>query len=325
MYSYRYLFPLFLIFFVPLFLKAEENRDNRITPLSNNSISVTRSESFFDLLIKIDKAATFHDREKIAQYLKEAENISINSFQRAELYWRESRELLYQAIAITNNPTKRESLIEKAIKKANESLLLDSENINSIKWNWKLNMKLGNIENFKDGLSCSSWYSKARVLILQALSIDNSDAELWFSAAVLYAQTPDYLFGNKDYAISLIRKAVTINHKKQHRHMLLLADLLLLRDLDNNKRMSKFSRDKDLFVFTSSPIKQNFYYEGHCCDIPKLYISQLDNFKSLSDKEEAELILNYIVANIANIPDNHPSAEHKEYLIRIAYLLERIE
>jgi tetratricopeptide (TPR) repeat protein len=240
----------------------------------------------------------------------------------SEILWRQSRLHFHQSENPSINSKQKESLHNIALDLAQKSILTDQNNINALKWSWKLHMRLGSLEN---GISCSSWYQKARSLLFQALSLDDSDAELWFFAGLLYVRTPEYLFGNKQYAISLTRKSVTIDHPKNGRHLLLLADLLLLRQFNSEQRQLKLKKDRDLFVFTTSTIKKNFYFEGACIQEETPYLNETIDCSKLSDFDEAKIIVDYIVANINAAPEKLPTNEQKEYLKQIAIVLERIQ
>lgn len=278
--------------------------------------------SFQQLLDQSDQAFAHYETDKARQYLESAEGRLLNNVQRSELNWRLSRLILAQTDHEDKSRKRERRAGEEALAKAEKAMLLDPGNTGAARWCWKVNMYLAARER---GFSCSPFYNRAKAILMRELSRHPQDGELWFFFALLYRQAPRYLFGSKQTAVSAVRYSIRLTPHPNH-ELILLSELLLELNRTASERSISFTRSKELYHLSMSPLKRIYYYEGvmNPKEMPHLYEGL--EVRSISDLQEARLAAQYLAGHLDSAKEVMPvNVRYLEYFKRVAELLNRVD
>jgi hypothetical protein len=123
--------------------------------------------------------------------------------------------------------------------------------------------------------------------------------ETWYVLSSLYNELPGPIisFGNNDWAISYGRKS--LEHIPSHLlypgHYKKVAEELWARNWNASKRAKEFKKMQKKWESATNNLEQYRYYEGKDSGTNTPFYSSV-NLNSMSDRQEAEMLLSYILA-----------------------------
>lgn len=122
--------------------------------------------------------------------------------------------------------------------------------------------------------------------------------ETWYVLSALYNEVPSLIsFGNNDWAISYGRKA--LEHIPSHLlypgHYKKVAEELWARNWSASKRAKELAKMQKNWNKATSNIERYRYYEGKDAGKNTPFYSSV-NLSSMSDRQEAEMLLAYVLA-----------------------------
>jgi tetratricopeptide (TPR) repeat protein len=139
-----------------------------------------------------------------------------------------------------------------------------------------------------------------RDLLHQALVAEPDHADSYYVLGQLYEQVPGGLsFGDKDYAVSLGRKAVELHERQveagleeeiNYDFYTELAKHLWARNSSSSRRMREQRRIAGKYASITDPMEKNFYYEAAV------------TLGDMSDREEALQLINRVVRELERLP-----------------------
>lgn len=122
--------------------------------------------------------------------------------------------------------------------------------------------------------------------------------ETWYVLSALYNELPAVIsFGNNDWAISYGRKS--LEHIPSHLlypgHYKKVAEELWARNWSASKRAKELAKMQKNWQKATSDLERYRYYEGKEAGKNTPFYSSV-NLNSMSDRQEAEMLLSYILA-----------------------------
>jgi tetratricopeptide (TPR) repeat protein len=231
-----------------------------------------------------------------------------NDRQTAEVYWRLSRTYLQfgeeKKLAGASQQTLL-PLFEQGIRYADMVIKLNPDSAQGYFWKAANSGLWGQVKGILESLQKAE---EMKEILFVAISYDPGYSGSYYVLAQLYNQVPGWPvgFGNIDFAVSLARKAIDIH--KQHLangkydvvyydFYIELAKYLWIRNWDKPKRGHEQENKRREYHKNSSSMEKYCYHEG---------IVQL---KSVTDRQEAEEILNWVIADLEKINPKYPFQE----------------
>lgn len=224
--------------------------------------------------------------------------------ERAEVLWRMSRATLDIGELEEDKGGPAEPIL--AIYERGEQYgiqAVEADPTNHLGYYWE-SANIGKWGQLKGILNSLFKATPMRDLLHQAISYEPDHADSYYVLGQMYEQVPGFVsFGNKDYAVSLGRKAVDLHEADlasgveeeiNHDYYIQLASHLIARNWDANKRTREQSKKRRSYNSTSDPLEKGWYYEG-VIDIP-----------DMSDRVEAEQILRREIRALEQISDRSP-------------------
>jgi tetratricopeptide (TPR) repeat protein len=227
--------------------------------------------------------------------------------EKAEVYWRLARAILYLGDEAEDRGEKKKAILpffEKGEEFAEKAIGLDSKSYIAYYWKSANLGRWGQVKGIMDSLFKADPMKK---LLVKAISINQDHADSFYVLGELYDELPGWpvSFGNIDYAVSLGRKAVFLHErelelglekKKKHSHYIKCAKHLHKRNWTIDKRNTNQEKKINRYKKESDVLKKNFYFEGNV------------TLKDMSDREEAKLIIDEVIAELGAI-DNRNKTE----------------
>ncbi len=130
-----------------------------------------------------------------------------------------------------------------------------------------------------------------------ALEYNDKHAPSYYVLGALYASVPEFIsFGNTDYAVSLGRKAIDTGKADDSSYpfYLKLAISLSKRNKSVQGRNTCIKKAAARFGRMDGVMENHFFYEG-VCDLHRKFPYASDGVAQLSDKEEAIVILDWLI------------------------------
>ncbi len=229
---------------------------------------------------------------------------------KSEILWRMSRA----ALAITDQlerdgATKNELLEEFRIAwdYATESLSYNSNNYNAYYWRAANIGRWGQTKGILDSLFKAG---DMRDDLERAVNSNPNHGDSYHVLGMLYDSVPGLIsFGNKQYAVSMARKAIDNQDEPDrpydYSYYLELAKHLWNRKWKEGKRSSEQKKERAKFESKSSVMEKNWYYDGFV-DLTKATAYSASGIKNMSDREEAVIILNWLLAELNKLSDKKP-------------------
>lgn len=188
------------------------------------------------------------------------------------------------------------SLYEQGEAYARQALELDSRNVEAYFWAAANIGRWGQTKGILDSLFKAG---PMRENLLKGIRIDDSHADCWYLMGMLYFEVPPIIsFGNKTWAVSFMRKAIDhwIEPGQPLTYQFELARFLHDRNWSKSKRSRELQKMNRRFSEKRDILEKNSYYEGTMNFDSSLFYTNGQNLSALSDREEAELLLNNIVS-----------------------------
>lgn len=224
---------------------------------------------------------------------------------RAEIYWRLSRDTLREANDRAYRGAKAQSLIASYLKGegyGEKAIEDDPSNPHGYVW------KAANIGRWGETRGILASLSKAdemRRLLVHALRLDPKLGNAWFILSQLYAQVPGYpvSFGSITYAVSLARKALQTRGEQLADHSvfdvpsdyyLQLARHLVKRNWSAERRTREHAVEANRYQRASGILAKGLSYEGSA------------KLASRSDREEAVALVKMVAQKLELIAHRTP-------------------
>jgi len=252
-----------------------------------------------DTLAKVD---ALHDQGKY----EEARAIALDAVgsasaaEKAELYWRASRETVELGDAAEDNKAAKDAILkifEQGEKYADMAIAADPQN--NLGYYWK-SSNIGRWGQVKGILNSLAKAAPMRELLVKDLSLDPDHPDAYHVLGALYRELPGspLSFGSSDAAVSLGRMAVDLRAKAVREGIekdinynihLYLAKSLWKRNLSAEKRAAAQAKKLAAYQAAKTPLEKGSAYEGTL------------TLKNASDREEAREIVNWIIAELSKI------------------------
>lgn len=233
-----------------------------------------------------------------------------NNNEKSEILWRMSRA----ALAITDQlerdgATKDEILKEFKIAwdYATESISYNSNNYNAYYWRAANIGRWGQTKGILDSLFKAG---DMRDDLERAVNSNPNHGDSYHVLGMLYDSVPGLIsFGNKQYAVSMARKAIDNQDEPDrpydYAYYLELAKHLWNRKWKEGKRSGEQKKERDKFAKKSSVMEQNWFYDGFV-DLSKATAYSSSGIKNMSDREEAVIILDWLLVELNKLTDKKP-------------------
>lgn len=246
-----------------------------------------------------------HDFQTDKAYLEKSLNQAADNNEKAEILWRLSRNVLTLTDDIEKTSENKQARLdgyEKAQELAQQSVDL-VESYNAYHW---LASAIGRIGQVNGPLNSLSKAKPMRALVEKVQNDFNADyTDSWYVLGLLYNQLPGGIsFGDKDYAISYMRRCVDTQDNVNRNNLtnyLELAQQLVDRDWSASKRAKEFDKMQKKYNAETVPTEKMKYYEGKDGKNGKPFYSTVTQDK-ISDKQEAVMILKYALAFYEKTP-----------------------
>jgi tetratricopeptide (TPR) repeat protein len=220
--------------------------------------------------------------------------------EQAEIYWRLARAWLNLGDQAEDKGAKGEALL--AFFAEGEELAqkgIDADPGNHLAYYWK-SATSGRWGQVKGILNALSKAKPMRNLLQKALALRPDHADSYYVLGQLYEQVPGGIsFGDKDWAVSLGRKAVDLRaaqvrageeEELVYDYYTELAKHLWERNWSSGKRQKEQAKKAAPYAAKTDPMEKNCYYEGSV------------SLKNLSDREEARELLGWAVGELQALP-----------------------
>ena len=224
---------------------------------------------------------------------------------RAAILWRLSRTVLTITDGIDHgDKDARLAGYGESERLADESLAIE-ETANG--YHWKASA-IGRIGQVNGPLNSLSKAKPMRALCEKVQNDFNADmSDCWYVLGLLYNQLPGspLSFGNKNYAISYMRRCVDTQDNVNRLNLsnyLELAEQLADRNWNAEKRAKEFDKMKDKYDANSVPTEKMKFYEGQNGRNGQPFYSTLP-LGQFSDAQEAVMLCQYALAVYGMKPD----------------------
>ena len=250
----------------------------------------------------VKKADQLHEREAFAEgrgYLLSSLSQAGSKAEEAELCWRLARVYLNLGDQAEERKAAKGELLalfEEGEKAADRALAADPGN--ALGYYWK-SSNIGRWGQTKGILNSLAKAAPMKDLLEKTISLKPDHADSYYVLGQLYEQLPGLplSFGNKDYAVSLGRKAVDLQREqlrtgleKEVRYDFFteLAKHLYGRNWNTEKRLKEQAKKKASFKAKSDLLLKSFYYEG------------VVELKAVSDRQEAQELVRWVIGELSS-------------------------
>jgi tetratricopeptide (TPR) repeat protein len=220
--------------------------------------------------------------------------------EQAEIYWRLARAWLNLGDQAEDKGAKGEALLAFFAK--GEELAqkgIEADPGNHLVYYWK-SATVGRWGQVKGILNALAKAKPMRDLLHKALTLKPDHADSYYVLGQLFEQVPGGIsFGDKDWAVSLGRKAVDLRELQVraggeeelvYDYYTELAKHLWERNWSAAKRQKEQPRKAAEYAARTDPMEKNCYYEGSL------------TLKDLSDREEARELVAWAVGRLQALP-----------------------
>jgi tetratricopeptide (TPR) repeat protein len=242
-----------------------------------------------------------HGAHEEARALLEAELArGADGREQAEIYWRLARAWLNLGDQAEDKGAKGEALLAFFAK--GEELAqkgIEADPGNHLVYYWK-SATVGRWGQVKGILNALAKAKPMRDLLHKALTLKPDHADSYYVLGQLFEQVPGGIsFGDKDWAVSLGRKAVDLRELQVraggeeelvYDYYTELAKHLWERNWSAAKRQKEQPRKAAEYAARTDPMEKNSYYEGTL------------TLKDLSDREEARELVAWAVGRLQALP-----------------------
>lgn len=248
-------------------------------------------------------------------YLEKALAEAVDENEKAEILWRLSRTVLTITDSIPEGKENKEARLEGyglAQSYAEESIAI-APGANAYHWLASSMGRIGQVNGPLNSLSKAKPMLGYVEKVQNDFNADMSDS--WYVLGILYNQLPGgpISFGNKDYAISYMRRCLdtqdTIN-RSNLTNFIELSNQLYDRNWDAKKRAKEFDKMEKKYSKESIPTEKMKYYEGKDGKDGKPFYSSV-TLDKMSDRQESVMLLKYALM-VYQAKPNKLESENKQ-------------
>jgi len=260
-----------------------------------------------DLLERVDQLNKAEQHQQVIQILTPALGNARVSTDISEIAWRLARAYLgFGDQRKDAGATNRELLDLFAQGEGFADLAIENNPQNHLGYFWK-SSNIGRWGQTRGVLESLSRAPSMRDLLAQAAVMNPNHADSYYVLGQLYSAVPGVIsFGNKDYAVSLARLAVTLNQQQvasgqevepNYGFYLKFAEHLFDRNWNLARRTREQETKRRNYSRTTIPLERGWYFEGTVV-IPQI-----------SDREEARTVLQTLIGWLERKTNRTPSQE----------------
>ena len=255
--------------------------------------------ALFDPADELYEAERYQEAREI---LDQAESMVRTDGERAELYWRLSRNTLMLADEAERNGASDGQLLEQFEEGealANRALEYDGDNHFAYYWRASNIGRWGQTKGIVNSLMKAG---PMRDDLERAVRADNSHADSFYVLGMLYASVPKLIsFGNKEYAVAYSRRAIDAyrGDKTKYSYYLKLGDHLYQRDWGSRKRQKEARKMTDDFTGADDPVERYKYFNA-AFNFTEPQPYSRGGVADMSDQEEAIDIMEWIVDELGS-------------------------
>ncbi len=257
---------------------------------------------FTDTVLQAEDLHTEGKYTEAKALLLDAAQATDDGAEKAELYWRASRE----TIELGNQAEKEKKptdavlgLFVEAEGYADKAIAANPQN--DLGYFWK-SASIGRWGQVKGVFNALSKAEPIRNLLLKVLAINPERADAYFVLGELYREVPGWplSFGNTDFAVSLGREAVDLNAAQvqagmaknvSYEFIIELAKTLRNRNWSAQNRLSEQKAKAAKYAAAKDVFEKGCLYEATV------------TLKNESDRQEAKEILQNVIAEMSQLPD----------------------
>jgi hypothetical protein len=220
--------------------------------------------------------------------------------ERAEIYWRLSRDTILDADIRRYAGASTDSLLplyKKGEYFADKAISFGPSNPMGY---YLKACNIGRREQACKTLASLSQAELMRNLLVKAVQADPQLSGPWYVLGQLYEQVPGWplSFGNTVWAVSLGRKALDagredvsngVEREVPPDYSIQLARQLAKRDWSSEKRAQEQTNEAQKFNATSDPVERNFFYEG------------IVSIPPISDRAEGRQLCRFVISKLQNV------------------------
>lgn len=279
--------------------------------MKKTAITLLMLLSAFTLAAAFDPAVSddlfYHEEayEEDMDYLLSALDEAETDSDKTAILWRISRTRLYLTDEIPENQKKeRIAGYEESEDWADQSLAIEET---ADAYHWKASA-IGRVGQVNGPLNSLAKAKPMRELIEKVQNTFNADmSDAWYVLSLLYNQLPGapISFGNKNFAISYIRRCVDTQDNVNRLNLtnyLELAEQLHARGWNASKRAKELDKMEKNWDKQTVPTEKMKYYEGRDGRDTTPFYSALP-LGEFSDNQEAVMICQYALA-VYNMKEN---------------------
>ncbi len=286
-----------------------------LTVFASFSLFAQFDEEYSDNLFYLSE-----DYDAEYQYLTASLEDAADDDEKAEILWRLSRNVLTQGDQLDRKDKNgRFEKYEKAEDLANESLAA-KENADAYFWRSSAVGRWGQTKGPLDSLGKARGMQSDILKVVDDYNYDFTDA--WYVLSLLYSQLPGspISFGNKNYAISYMRRSLDTQLPNRGLYLTLyleLSDQLWKRNWNAEKRTREIDEMKASYDSNTLPSEKMKYYEGANGSSAQPFYSSV-TLSQMSDRQEAIMLLQYAMAMYDLYPEHRASdtARYQEIVDR---------
>jgi tetratricopeptide (TPR) repeat protein len=263
---------------------------------------------FQETIAQADRLHEQDRHEEALQLLQSGLPQAQTPAQRAEVLWRTARACLNLGDQAEDRGAKKEELLsffEKGEEAARQAVEADPGNHLGYYWQSGNTGRWGQVKGILNSLAKAR---PMRNLLTKAVQLNPEHADSYYVLGQLYEQVPGapISFGNKEWAVSLGRKAVDLHERQlaagREKETLYdfyteLAKHLHARDWDAARRAREQPRSRSRLAAGQGVLEKSCYYEAAV------------GLKNVSDREEALEIVRQVVQRMEALSSRKPSQE----------------
>jgi tetratricopeptide (TPR) repeat protein len=269
-----------------------------------------------------EKADQLTEQGKINEcraLLEKALPAASSDFEKSEIYWRLSRTRLFLTQVKRQENRKQDELLhgfEEGVFYATEALKINASSYMAYFWrasNW------GSWAQIKNNFDSLGKAGLVKDDLTMALRIKPDFSAACYVLGLTYGSLPGwpFSFGNKDYAVSLLRRSVDIAEKKESAlgFYLDLAAILWERNWDANTRQNNRWGMSNDFTNKTDPAEKYCFYEA-IVEFGAIPPYAMVSLSKLSDRDEARCLVDFVEARLPEVVKNAHDREESQKLIR---------
>lgn len=289
-----------------------------LTGLLFTTATAIAADEWQELLDELDLLHHFDENERILSLLDA--HTPANERERGHLLWRRARAQVSHADLSNWDGVMSDAdaiaLLEEA--ETNADRAIEFLNDEADPWFWRA-AATGLRGQLRGVLNSLFLASDVRDYATRALEYDADHPEVYYLLGQLYRELPGWpiSFGNKDYAVSLARRAVILYEElqaagetpvKYYDHYTQLAHALWERNYNTRRRERWRSDAASDYRSARSPLERGFYFDG---TVP---------ISDRTDREEALEIVRWVVGELSRV--SNPRVRQRMDLSDAKELLE---